>query len=339
MALRLRVALLAAALAALVVVLTNPVKAGIISVSETVGDFGTYNQRAFPTACRNNPTFACGPAAVLNSFVYLQKTYPMIYGNMLVANTPSGPRNTINALSTLMGCCMGTSPQNLLAGKMDYIDGNRAKKITGVAPGTTTFASQFLRYNPQGMPTQQGTVPRMNFLLNQLGQMEDVEALIGFFKTSTVVVMGRRVTNYTYVGGHYVTVTGASYDDVNNDMRFDDGDTPNCISFIDPYGRDTRRTDGAIVSCASLANFMLPRTPSNPIMGDFLDITNYFGSVGTIPVSSGLTDNNTRTLLLGLFAESPVRRRNITEPAPLSLLISAIAGMIVISSASQRRGR
>jgi hypothetical protein len=311
--------------------LSGVATAGVIFVSEDVADFGNFNQRAFPSACQNNPTVACGPTAVLNSFVYLQKTYPQIYGNRLIANTPNGPSNTLNALSRLMGCCAGTSPQNLLAGKMDYIDGNRAKKVTGVAPGTTTFASQFLRYNALGtMPTQQGTIPTMNFLLDQLGEMEDVEALIGFFRVTTTIVRGMQVTNYIYSGAHYVTVTGASFNSVNNNMQFGPGDTPNCISFIDPFGRNTTTTSGAIATCANLNNFMLPATVSNPITGNFLQIGNYFGAVGTSPVSSGLTDENTRTLILGLFAESPVRPRNVPEPASLFLLASSVTGLFML---------
>ena len=270
---------------------------------------------------------------MLNSFIYLQKTYPAISGNRLVAATPNGPTNTLNALSRLMGCA-GTTPQNLLAGKIDYIDGNRAKRVTGVAPGTTTFTSQFLQYNALGTaPTQIGTIPNMDFLLDQLGAMEGVEALIGFLRISTMFVNGRQVTNYTYSGAHYITVTSASYDDVNNDMRFDDGDKPECIGFIDPYGMTTRMTGGAIVTCAGLSNFTLPRTPSNPITGNFLEIPHYFGAVGTGPISGGLTDENTRTLILGLFSESPGRRQNVPEPASLLLLVSAIAGLVTLRRA------
>jgi hypothetical protein len=293
-----------------------------------LGAYGTYNQRAFPSACTNNPMKACGPVSVLNSFIFLQNTYPQIYGNRLVPMGRNQPAATLNTLSALMGCCNGTTPENLLAGKRAYIDG--AGAVRGVAPGTTRYDSQFLATGipfigatPQ--PTQRGTIPTMNFLLGQLHDGEDVEALISFYSKRTVGNM----TFYNYVGAHYLTVTGASYDDINNNLRFDAGDMPNCISFVDPYGRDARAQSGAIVSCASLAAMALPGGQQSVLNGDLLSITNYYGSVGTSPAN--INDQNTLTVITGLIAESPILPA--PEPASLALFAGALAALGLVQRA------
>jgi hypothetical protein len=43
--------------------------AGVVSVTETAADFGTFNQLALPSACKD---IACGPVATINSFIYLE---------------------------------------------------------------------------------------------------------------------------------------------------------------------------------------------------------------------------------------------------------------------------
>ncbi len=54
--------------------------------------------------------------------------------------------------------------------------------------------------------------------------------LLGFYT--------KKGTDYLRTGGHWVTVTGAAFNDNNNNMKFDAGDSLASISFIDPVGKD-----------------------------------------------------------------------------------------------------
>jgi hypothetical protein len=66
-------------------------------------------------------------------------------------------------------------------------------------------------------------IPAFGFLFQELQHGEDVELLLGFYGTQA---QGR-------LGGHYVTLTGLSWTDVNMDDVIDAGEGAT-MTFIDP---------------------------------------------------------------------------------------------------------
>ena len=290
--------------------LAAPAFAGPISVSETVADFGTLNQRAMTDACDSNPLSSCGPTATVNSLMYLQKTHPKLYGTKLVPGGAGQPQATVNTLGQYMNCnCNGESTAQMLQGKEAYIQGGKdASGIqrAGVAPGTTTFASQFLSFNASGTAATGGTVPSLSFLLQQIMAGEDVEMVVGLYTKSG--------NTFTRTGGHVVTLTGAAYNDNNNNGKYDAGDTPRSISFIDPLGT-TANLNGAL----TIANDNLTSVTTQ--FGSMLDITNYFASVNN-PLWAPRNDTNTYALIDGAVAESA-----IVEPGSAGVLALAFASL------------
>jgi len=279
---------------AILVVPTEVGLGAIITVSETVADFGTLNQRAMTNACDSNPLYSCGPTATANSLLFLQNTYPNVYDTRLVPNGAGQPQATVNTLGMFMDCgCAGESTAQMLQGKMAYIQGGpdaTGTNRTGVAPNTTVFDSQFLS---DFTGTGKGTVPTLAFMLQELRAKEDVEMVIGLYTLSG--------TTYTRTGGHVVTLTGVSYDDTNN--------APRNVSFIDPLGTTTNLNGALTINGANLTTVATQ-------YGNLLDISNYFASVNN-PLWNPRTDANTFALIDGLVAESPV-------PEPTAIVLFAL---------------
>lgn len=317
-------------LVALATLYARELKAAPYIVDENAADFGRLNQLALPNTCNLQQT-ACGPVATVNSFIYLQNTYPKIYGTSLV---PKGQEAAVAQLLSgpgFMGCCNqngGTTPAGLLAGKKTYIEGS--KIVTGRKPGVTTYDSDTFVLDNDGKPI---IAPSFDFLLRQLNppngppknptKGEDVEMILGMYAKDKDGKLLRRVT------GHWVTVTGASYDDKNNDNKFDAGDTPLSISFIDPMGNTAMPApiNGAIAATDTLGTTLINNVP-------FLTATDYFASASDLwglapPVGFGLNDSNTAVVVEGFVSESP-----IPEPASLVLVAVGVLGLALVRRAA-----
>ncbi|WP_332768493.1 PEPxxWA-CTERM sorting domain-containing protein [Phenylobacterium sp.] len=123
-------------------------------------------------------TLACGPAAAVNSFVYLQKRFPLAYGGLLV---PDGGEiavgNTLGAAGYMATTPpSGTTWTNFYTGKTKYLQDK--------APGVTRSTER--------------NRPGADWLASYLKKGADVEILLGFSDAG--------------FAGHYVTVTKISYD-------------------------------------------------------------------------------------------------------------------------------
>jgi hypothetical protein len=169
-----------AALVGLSVFLGLPAWPAMVTIDPAL--FGHLNQNdpALAGVCAaGGVSYACGPVAATNSFVFLQNRYPTIYDNLLTGGNLVNTATTLGSDAFMMcsACTGGTLLSNFITGKQKYIESK--------VPGLTTYASLL---NP-GFP----------FLLGELQQNEDVELLLGFYDA-----MNNRV------GGHYVTLYGVS---------------------------------------------------------------------------------------------------------------------------------
>lgn len=238
--------------------LSAPASATLYDMQWDPGLYGSLKQE--DTNC---PNVSCGPTAAVNSFVFLQNKYPDIYRNRLTGNSYQDWIDTANLLIGPdymdMECCSGTKggtpASNFVSGKMKYFD--------AFAPGTTTI-------HFQEQPTWQ-------FLLEELKRGQDIEILLGIYETGT----GR-------VDGHYVTVTGIKFDDINNNNTIDGEEAS--VFFVDPL-------DGnAAQNVLSMRN-------------GFLELPDYW--------VDGLA-----TFIEVAVAESP-----IPEPGTILLFVFGIAGL------------
>lgn len=125
-------------------------------------------------------TLACGPAAAVNSFIYLQKAFPLAYGGLLV---PAGGEIAVG--NTLGGAGymatmppIGTTWTNFYTGKKKYLQDK--------APGVTRSAER--------------NRPGAGWMADALRKGADVEILLAFTDPG--------------FAGHYVTVTRITYDSV-----------------------------------------------------------------------------------------------------------------------------
>jgi len=286
----------ATVLIAVAVVFVSPTSAALYSILKNQQLYGTLNQNQIP----NGGQYMCGPTAAVNSFVYLEKAYPATYGRSLVpdtiangvydlqeliaaAQTVASPAN-MNTKAVLQGGGggAGTWDDMFIFGKRNYIEAN--------LPNQTVYAAQLKSQwawlgNPprpaDEVPgiakpawVQDQTQPDGIFLYNELNDCEDVEILIvdGDF-------------------GHYLTVTGLVWNDVNNDLLIQGAENAT-LHYIDPA------TGLAAVSPIGGQN----------VAGDPVRI-NY----GLYPMAE----------LVMTVSESP-----IPEPATLSLLVVGGAGLL-----------
>ncbi len=217
------------------------------------------------------PDLACGPSAAVNSFVFLQNMYPNIYGNSLAGDTYENWVDTANTLldPRYMDCdCNngGTTIDNFISGKQDYLN--------DVAPGSTLVHSQ--NYFDATNPTK----PSWQFIFDELMKGQDVEILVGFYDEAG----GRN-------GGHYVTVTGFSFDDSDGDGDIGGSETAS-LYYVDP-------DDG--------------NANSNELemLNGFLDLVNY--------------SEQYETYIEAAVAESPV-----PEPLTLSIFAAGLVGLGVL---------
>jgi len=200
----------ALATAGLIVAGAQVGQAAMYTVDETTtAAFGTVNQANVPPG---NGVNSCAPTATMNSFTWLANAYPGVYGNTLMG----GQANWQAAAGLLAGpAYMNTSAINGTS-LADWATG-KAAYLNNFAPGKTTFAGMSALGGVGGQGWLQGANPTANFLLQQLQEGEDIE--IGITKPASI--------------GHVLTVTGINWNDANNNLVFDAGDTLT-LNTIDP---------------------------------------------------------------------------------------------------------
>lgn len=181
----------------------DTVNAATVSVQLPYEDFGHVE----------NSGSLCAPTATINSFKFLENTYPEIYGNSLTGNDIVAARNE---LATYMGSCPvnGTSAQEMWEGKINYIEDK--------APGSTIFGGMV---NPNydistwiEKELLESAYPTFDWLFKQLVDGEDVE----------IGILGG-------LGGHALTLTSLSFEDNNNNNQWNPnlGETAK-IDYLDP---------------------------------------------------------------------------------------------------------
>lgn len=257
---------------------------------ENVDSFGDLSQKTV-LAC---PNTSCGPVAAVNSFVFLQREYPVIYGSKLVpaADGTKPTQAELEAVATdlaqnYMGsCCVkGTHITQFVNGKKKYIDLK--------APGTTVIHGQVQAWDvakggarPEFIDE---TKPTPQFLLSELSHDEDIELLFDFGAS----------------GGHYVTLTSLFWSDDNGNGSIEFGEAAN-IGFIDPL-------DGKL-SSAHLGQLAGQMTLEylDPVKGTLLSGT-IFGAVAESPEHRTNPEPASAALvLLALGAVWCVRRQSAT---------------------------
>jgi hypothetical protein len=255
------------ALFALLLGFAGPVSAGAIYDKQwDPGLYGGLDQHS--TLCAD---LACGPSAAVNSFVFLQNKYPGIYGSDLAGDTYENWVDTANTLldPKYMDCdCNngGTTIDNFISGKQDYLN--------DVAPGTTEV--HFQNFFDGTSPTK----PTWQFIFDELMKGQDIEILVGFYDDTG----GRN-------GGHYVTVTGFSFNDADGNGDIDAGETAT-LYYVDP---DDGKADFSELD----------------MRNDFLDLMGYSDQYST-------------------YVEAAVAESPIPEPLTLSLFAAGLAGLVVV---------
>jgi hypothetical protein len=215
--------------AAAITFLPNPSYGAVISASLDPDLFGNLDQ-----AKTNCPNFSCGPTAATNSFAYLQRRFPQVYGSSLIPDTNNNGMideaeliavaNNVGAnfmKSCVNNCGTGTYIEDFIIGKRDYIESK--------VPGKTKYGAQIAlkwRVNaddfPAGNPGSHLGTPKpdfvqdmraatLAFLAGEIARGEDVEVFVAWGTNNA----------------HYLTLTGISYNDQTN---------MGTLNFIDPAG-------------------------------------------------------------------------------------------------------
>ncbi|WP_428937833.1 hypothetical protein [Fontivita pretiosa] len=165
---------------------------------------------------------SCVPTATMNSFIFLQNRYPNIYGNN---NELSGTHNGDwdAAAEELAGPNymntdpnQGTTDSNWVRGKVAWLE--------TYAPGKTVYHGQDffdLPNEPAWLADQ--TVPTLWFIWEQLSRGQDVE----------IGITPLNAQGNPDGTGHAMTLSSINWNDANNNMTFDAGDTAS-LDGIDP---------------------------------------------------------------------------------------------------------
>lgn len=185
----------------------------VISVNIPGYEYGDLDQHDMTVY----PTMACGPASVVNGLVYLQTSFPSVYGTRLVPNISySGLESLGNKLAgpgyMNTDSTNGTWHDELMAGTVRYIQ--------SVAPGSTLFAAQdYWSWTNESRPSWMTyKTPTWNFIYNALVANSDVELLF----------------TYQSGGGHFVTARGLYWNDLNNDGIIQSSEGAQ-LYFINPW--------------------------------------------------------------------------------------------------------
>lgn len=159
--------------------------------------YGNLNQHDMTSY----PSMACGPASVTNALDYTQNANPTVYGTSLI---PTAGYNGLKSVAnTLTGSSYmktdntnGTWHDNLIIATENYIESR--------VPGKTTYAAQ----DSWGWSHQttvpswvQITTPTFGFMYDALTAGDAIEILL----------------TYNSGGGHFVTVRGLTWSDLDGD--------------------------------------------------------------------------------------------------------------------------
>ena len=168
---------------------------------------------------------ACGPTAVVNSMVYLERMYPETYGRSLVPDPDeeedyddSELKGVVDILAgpTYMDLdpATGVGLSRLIYGKHKYIEDR--------VPESTVYGAQYegdwTAPTPGGepFPWVQREAPTWQWLEAELARCSDVEIDFRFSEDE----------------GHFVTLTGLRWEDKDKDGKVDEDEAE--IDFIDP---------------------------------------------------------------------------------------------------------
>jgi hypothetical protein len=196
---------------ALAIALLPPVAAEIIREGIDPTRFGRLDQDE--TACS---VLGCGATAAVNSFVYLERQYPHLYGgNLILGDGPEDRQSLIDTADALASEeFMNTDPMRGTHWT-EFISGKQ-KWIEEMASGSTIYRAQSgMMWNNPRMPPRpkppyvdDSTFPGPTFLGDQLHFQEDVEILLDSPDFA-----------------HWITLVGIEYDTVLQEGE---------INFIDP---------------------------------------------------------------------------------------------------------
>jgi hypothetical protein len=180
-------------------------RADIITVDLNASHFGSLSQ-----GVTNSPSLGCGPTAAVNSFTFLQNTYPDWYQWQLIPTNPVACANLLMT-SPYMGTPqgVGTTISRFVTGKNNYLNGSQDQLPPTVMAAMVTDWNQGEELLPPPPPSFVTVAkPTPEFLLGGLNKRADIEVLILF-----------------PLDGHYLTVTGMTWDTI-----FDEG----TIRYVDP---------------------------------------------------------------------------------------------------------
>jgi hypothetical protein len=194
-----------------------PGNAAIISAYNDPNLFGTLDQQEVGFIGDS----ACAPTSVVNSFVYLERRYPAIFGRSLVPDTDTDsqydPEELKAVALTLAGPnYMATTEQS---GTQDgYMAFGKEKYMEEKAPDKTLYraVAEGSWDGPSGSQPdwyQASTVPTIEFLYEVLSGAFDVE-------------VGVTWTTPGETGGHWITAYGLTFDTLTK---------VGSLSFIDPW--------------------------------------------------------------------------------------------------------
>lgn len=263
------------------------VYAAEIKVDLGPANFGMLDQDN-TTACKDatgaqiDGSQACGPTAAVNSFQFLENRYPDIYGGKLIPRNTSNLEtdwiSTANTLGTAAymdcACNGGTDITKFIQGKQDYIDEK-------AGDGKSVFKHQDVFMLGDIDKSKSRGRPSFDFLLMELMHGEDVELLVSYHDTFDFADDNNPIgppgnhnndriadadTMADSYGGHFLTMTGLTLNDANNNGTFDMGEALK-LFFIDPgtgmagsadaflnsFGFDTNYGFGGPITGASIS--------------------------------------------------------------------------------------
>jgi PEP-CTERM motif len=177
--------------------------------------FGNLNQNDVPGI---GPV-ACGPAAAVNSFVYLENQYGGIYDNSLtpVQNSDLDGDSDVDAYDDMIAAAMSLASPTYMNTQQpsgtwhDYFIWGKHQYIETMVPNMTIYEAQdYWNWTNFSRPDWVDPVlPTWNFIYSELAACEDVEILL---------------TGDDW--GHFLTLYGYQWDDVLG---------LGVMSFIDPW--------------------------------------------------------------------------------------------------------
>lgn len=254
-------------------------QADVWEISKDWALYGNLNQNHIPGI----GGVACGPAAAINSFVYLENAYPWIYTNSLTPvqgidyRPPVGvdPYDDMIAAAVVLGganymnttLANGTWHDDFIWGKYSYIE--------WFVPGKTRYEAQdYWDWTNYDRPTWvDPVIPTWNFIYDELFDCEDVEILLSGDDF-----------------GHYLTLTSFLWDDAANSGMMD---------YIDPW-------TGAWAACNI-------RLQSGQIQTDYRGTGTYNSWISMAVSESPIPEPSTLLLLLGsgLIGVVYLRKRRV----------------------------